>query len=403
MADVQPFRALRPTPDSAARVASVPYDVVNTAEARELAAGNADSFLHVTRPDIDLPDGTDAHGDAAYAQAQAGLADLRERGVLVQEERPCFYLYRQVWGDHTQTGLVGAFSVEEYDTDKILKHEFTRPDKEADRTRHINELGAQAGPVFLTYRPAPAVDALVAQVTQGAPFFDFTAPDGIQHTVWRVDEPAELVAALGAVDPLYVADGHHRSAAASNVRAQRREAGTLGADDPSQRFLAVAFPADQVKILAYNRLVHDLGDRSPEQFLAAVGEALPVGDADSAEPAAGEARMYLGGRWHRLTLEPQADDPVSRLEVQVLQDRVLAPLLGIEDPRRDERISFVGGIRGTQALAYAVDQGRAQVAFSLPPVTPEQLLAVADAKKTMPPKSTWFEPKLRSGLFTYLI
>jgi uncharacterized protein (DUF1015 family) len=403
MANVQPFRALRPTPESAAAVASVPYDVVSTAEAKELAAGNPDSFLHVIRSEIDLPEGTDSHGDAAYAKAKANLGDLQARGALVREETPCLYLYRQIWGEHTQVGLVGAFSVEEYDTDKILKHEFTRPDKEADRTRHIVELGAQAGPVFLTYRPSAAVDAIVGQVTAGAPFSDFTAPDGIQHTVWRVDEPAALAEAMGQVDPLYVADGHHRSAAASNVRKQRGEAGQLGADDPSHRFLAVAFPTDQVKILAYNRLVHDLGDRSPEAFLQAVAAALPVSEAADAEPGPGQARMYLSGRWHTLTLEPQADDPVSRLEVQVLQDRVLSPLLGIEDPRTDDRISFVGGIRGTQALADAVDQGAAQVAFSLPAVTPAQLLAVADAKRTMPPKSTWFEPKLRSGLFTYLI
>jgi len=403
MAHVHPFCALRPTPETAAKVASVPYDVVSTAEAKDLAAGNPDSFLHVIRPEIDLPEGTDSHGDEAYAKAKANLADLLERGALVREQTPCLYLYRQVWGEHSQVGLVGAFSVEEYDTDKILKHEKTRPDKEADRTRHIVELGAQAGPVFLTFRPVAEVDAIVAEVTAGAPFSDFTAPDGIQHTVWRVDQPGALVEAMGRVDPLYVADGHHRSAAASNVRRQRRETGELAADDPSHHFLAVAFPSDQVKILAYNRLVHELNGLTPEAFLEAVSAALPTTEAADAEPPAGEARMYLGGRWHRLTLEPQADDPVSRLEVQVLADRVLAPLLGIEDQRTDQRISFVGGIRGTQALADAVDQGRAQVAFSLPPVTPGQLLAVADAGRTMPPKSTWFEPKLRSGLFTYQI
>jgi len=405
MAELRPFRALRPTAENAARVASVPYDVVSAAEARELAAGNPDSFLHVVRPEIDLPEGTDEHDDAVYAKAAENLAAFRARGALVEEERPCLYLYRIVMGEHAQTGIVGAFSVEEYDTDEILKHEHTRPGKEADRTRHVRTLAAQAGPVFLTFRPAADVEAQVRAGQAADPLFDFTAPDGVRHTVWRVDAPDALVGAFAAVEPLYVADGHHRSAARLQRRRERREAGTLGPDDPAHRFLAVAFPTDQVQILPYNRLVHDLGGRSPEAFLAAVGEATggPLRPADSATPPRGEARLYVAGGWHAVPLTPAGDDPVARLDVQALQDRVLGPVLGITDPRRDERLSFVGGIRGPDALALAVTEGRAQAAVSLPAVAPDELLAVADAGLTMPPKSTWFEPKLRSGLLTYPI
>jgi uncharacterized protein (DUF1015 family) len=385
-------------------VASVPYDVINTEEARALVEGNADSFLHVVRPEVDLPVGVDEHADEVYAQARIGLDGLRARGVLVQEETPCLYLYKLVMNGHAQVGLVATWSVEEYDTDRILKHEHTRPDKEADRTRHVETLEAQAGPVFLTFPPIPAVTAVVDATLAGEPLFDFTAPDGIQHTVWRLDAPQAMVEAMAGVEKVYVADGHHRSAAASNVRRNRREAGRLTDDDSAHWFLAVAFPTDQVQIQAYNRLVHDLGGRSADEFLRDLSAALTVEAADSGTPAgSAEARMYLDGRWHRLALEPTRDDPVARLAPQIVQDRVLGPLLGITDPRTDSRLSFVGGIRGTDALSQAVDAGRALAAFSLPPVTPRELLDVADAGLTMPPKSTWFEPKLRSGLFTHLL
>jgi len=402
VAVVRPFRPLRPVPEKAALVASVPYDVCSTAEARALAAGNADSFLHVTRAEIEFGDDVDAHSDAVYQRGAANLKALEERGVLVREEQPCLYLYRQIMGDHAQTGLVGAFSVEEYDTSEIVKHEHTRPGKEQDRTTHVLTLDAMAGPVFLTYRPSGEVDALVKAIQAGDPLFDFSAVDGIQHTVWRVDDPAPFVEAFGRIHPLYIADGHHRSAAASNVRKQKRADGVLTAEHPAQHFLAVAFPSDQVQILPYNRLIHDLGGRTPEAFLRAVEEiagAEPTSDASPAGPD--EVRMYVAGGWHRVPLTPSVDTPVGRLAVQMLQDRVLGPLLDITDPRTDERLSFVGGIRGTGELQARVEAGEALVAFSLPAVTPGQLLEVSDAGLTMPPKSTWFEPKLRSGLLTY--
>ncbi|MEZ6185818.1 MAG: DUF1015 family protein [Planctomycetota bacterium] len=403
MADIRPFRALRPTPDLAAKVASVPYDVIDSDEARVLADGNPDSFLHVVRPEIDLPADVDIHDDRVYAKARENFDAFRARGTLVQEEQPCFYLYRQIMGEHAQTGIVATFSVDEYDHDRILKHEKTRPDKEADRTRHVNTLGAQAGPVFLTFRPDARIQDLMHEACEEEPLFDFTAVDGIQHTVWRVTETRHFDSAFGMVSHLYVADGHHRSASASNVRRQRREAGTLTPDDPSNYFLAVAFPSDDVQILSYNRLIHDLGGRSPEAFLRELRGVLPCEQVTSGTAARGEVRMYLAGQWYRIPLEPTADDPVSRLDVQVLAERILSPMLGIEDQRTDERISFVGGIRGTEALERAVQNGKAQLAFSLPPVTSDELLAVADAGRTMPPKSTWFEPKLRSGLLVYSI
>lgn len=401
MAVVRPFRALRPTPEAASRVASVPYDVCNTQEARALAEGNADSFLHVIRAEIEFGDDADSHSAEVYERGRDNLAALQARGALVREETPCLYLYRQIMDGHAQTGLVGAFSVEEYDTGAIVKHEHTRPDKEADRTTHVETLSAQTGPVFLTYRTSEVVDGLVAAIQAADPFFDFTSPDGVQHTVWRVTEPAPFVEAFGALHPLYIADGHHRSASASNVRRNRKAAGTLGADDPSHQFLAVAFPSDQVQILAYNRLIHDLGGRTPEGFLEALAGVGTVEAIDA--PDATAVCVYAAGGWHRVAMQPAADTPVGRLAPQIVQDRVLGPLLDITNPRTDERLSFVGGIRGTSELSDRVDAGEALAAFSLPAVTVSELLDVADAGLTMPPKSTWFEPKLRSGLLTYLI
>ncbi len=404
MADVRAFRALRPAPERAQAVASVPYDVCDTAEARALAAGNADSFLHVTRAEIDMPDGTPPHDGAVYRQGRAALDALRSRGALVQDEAPGLFVYRQVMDGHAQTGVVAAYSVEEYDTGRIVKHEHTRPDKEADRIHHILTVGAQTGPVFLAHRPAPAVKAVVDAATAQAPLFDFVAADGVRHVGWRVPDPAALSAAFAQVDPLYVADGHHRSAAASAVRRQLAAEGPLRPDHPAQRFLAVAFPADELRILPYNRLIHDLGGRTPAELLAELASRFPLAPTQDAAPGAPDAVcVYADGAWSRLTLTPAADTPVGRLAPQMLQDRVLGPLLGISDPRTDARISFVGGIRGTGELARRVDRGEALLAFSLPAVTSEQLFAVADAGLTMPPKSTWFEPKLRSGLFVYPI
>ncbi|MDJ0976344.1 MAG: DUF1015 family protein [Planctomycetota bacterium] len=404
MALIRPFRALHPQPEQAARVASVPYDVVDTEEARALAAGNPDSFLHVTRPEIDLPADADPHADAVYAKGRDSLADFRERGVLAPDSTACLYLYRLTWQGQSQTGIVAAYSVEEYDQDRIKKHEFTRPDKEEDRTVHMLTLGAQPGPVFLTFRPDAGVRQLMAEAMQAEPWIDFTAPDEVQHTLWRLDRPEALVDAFRVVDPLYVADGHHRSASASNARRRLGAEGELPEDHPAHGFLGVAFPSDEVRILPYNRLVGDLAGKSPEAFLAALREAVSVSDAeDGTSSGPTDVRMYLGGAWYRLDLEPDDDDPVERLATQMLQRRVLGPLLAIEDQRTDPRIRFVGGIRGTGELVRRVDAGEATVAFSFDAVTPDELLAVADAGRTMPPKSTWFEPKLRSGLFTYLL
>lgn len=405
MAVVRPFRALRPRPDLAARVACLPYDVMSTAEAADMARGNPDSFLHVTRPEIDLPPGTDEHDDAVYEQAARALDDLRRRGVLLVDDAACLFLYRLVMGDHAQTGIVGAFSVDEYDRGVIVRHEHTRPDKEADRTRHILTLRAQAEPVFLIHRSSPRLAALVGEATAGLPLYDFTASDRVRHTLWRLPEPAALAEALGELDRVYIADGHHRAAAASNARRALRDEGHAAEDDAARTLLAVSFPTDEAQVLPYNRLVADLAGRTPEAFLAALREVARVADEPvGATPTGpGDVRMFLEGRWWRLSVPPRAQDPVGRLDVQALQDRVLGPLLGIDDPRTSKRITFVGGIRGTAPLEAAVRGGQAAVAFSLAPVSAEQLLAVADAGRTMPPKSTWFEPKLRSGLFVSLL
>lgn len=393
MADVRPFRALFPPPALAAQVASVPYDVIDTAEARALAAGNPHSYLHVTRAEIDLPAGVDEHGDQVYAAGAAALAGFLRAGTLQREPAPVYYLYRLAWQGRSQTGIVGAFSVEEYARDLILKHEKTRPDKEEDRTRHILALRAHAEPVFLLHRDTPALAAEVQRHTAGAPLCAFQAPDGVEHTLWRVSETGPLRAALQALPRLYVADGHHRTAAALNARARLNGAAGSG------QFLAVTFPTDETRILPYHRLLQGDG-RGPTALLAAIEAAAgPLAPAPDGEARPGEVRLYTQGSWRSLPLRPLRDDPVSRLDPQVLQERVLGPVLGIADPRTDARIKFVGGIRGTPALARAVDEGQAALACALAPVSVEQLLAVADAGLTMPPKSTWFEPKLRSGLF----
>ena len=402
MSEIRPFRAFHPRPEHASVVASVPYDVVNRQEAASLAAGNPDSFLHVTRPEIDLPDEADVHAAGTYAKGRANLDDFLSRGVLVQDEQPCLYAYRLTWQGQSQTGLVAGYSVEEYDQGLIKKHEFTRPDKEEDRTVHILTLGAQPGPVFLTYRSSADTASALTAATAGDPWIDFEAPDGVRHTLWRVTDTAPLVEAFGGLPALYVADGHHRSASASNVRARRAADDELPADDPAHHFLAVAFPDDEMRILGYHRLISELGGRDADEFLEALRGVAPLEAVEAGEPVPrGHVRIYVGGQWWQMKLTPTADDPVARLDVQALEDQVLRPLLGIEDQRTDKRIQFVGGIRGTQVLADAVDAGKAAVAFALAAVTTDELLAVADSGNVMPPKSTWFEPKLRAGLFVY--
>ena len=401
---IRAFKGLRPPVDKVAQVASLPYDVVNTQEARKLAEGNPISMFHVVRPDIDLPDDTDPHADAVYAKAVENFKRLQGEGALVREDKPVLYVYRQQMGDHVQHGVVGVCHYQDYLNDLIKKHEKTRPDKEDDRTRMTSELSANPGPVFLTYQDNLKVSALVSHITAGAPLFDFTPEDGIRHTAWRVDDPDTLVAAFGEVPCFYVADGHHRSASAARVGAERAKANPnhTGEEDYNW-FLCVMFPGSELKILPYNRIVHDLNGQSPEQLLEALRAITDM--RENAEPTPdqpGEVSMYLDGKWYGLNFEPAADaDPVSRLDVQMLQDRVLAPMLGIDDPRTSTRISFAGGIRGTDYLKQQVDDGKGAVAFSMVPVTVEQLMAISDANQIMAPKSTWFEPKLRSGLFAH--
>jgi len=404
MAALSPFRALRPVPAAAERVAAVPYDVVSTSEARELALGNPLSFLHVSRAEIDLPPGTDPHAEAVYEQAARNFADLRTQAPLIVEESPSLYVYRLRMGMHVQTGVAGGFSLDEYDHHVIKKHEHTRPDKEDDRTKHLIRLQAQTGPVFLTYRSQVAIDDLVARVTEEWPLFSFTAADSVQHAVWRVDDalvPA-IVAGFAAVPALYIADGHHRAASAARARrhlAPNREPGEW------DTVLAVAFPDAQVQILPYNRLIRDLGAHTPESLLSLLGERVTVTPGGPVPARHGEVSMFLAGRWYTLALGgvPASMMPDARLDVSRLQTLILAPLLGIGDVRTDTRIDFVGGGRGTGELERRVGSGEWAVAFSLFPVDVRELMAISDAGGVMPPKSTWFEPKLRDGLLSHLI
>jgi len=407
MASLHPFRALRPAPPVAATVSSVPYDVVNVEEARQLAAGNRLSFLHVTRSEIDLPPSTDPYSSSVYERARKNLATLRTTAPLVVDESPSIYFYRLRMGAHEQTGIAACFSVDEYEQDVIKKHERTRRDKEDDRTRHIVELRAQTGVVFLTYRATPGVDAEAAKATAAAPSYDFTAPDGVQHTLWRADEQTAraVVAVFASIPALYIADGHHRAASAARARAAlQTQVGGAAAD--AETFIAVAFPHDQIQILPYNRTVKDLAGRAPEQFLNELRQAFPVAEGPALPRRKGEVSMYLAGRWYTIDLSraaPEDDSRASGLDVALLQRHVLERILGIGDIRSDKRIDFVGGARGTDGLQRAVDSGAAAVAFSLYPVTIDDLMAISDAGGIMPPKSTWFEPKLRDGLLVHLI
>jgi uncharacterized protein (DUF1015 family) len=403
---LHPFRALRPRPEVADQVAAVPYDVVNRAEAAELARGNPRSFLHVGRSDIDLPQEVDAYDPRIYLRAREALDQFVLEGTLLRDEAPALYLYRQTMDGREQVGVVGCVHVDDYERDLIRKHEKTRPDKEDDRTRHVLALNANAEPVFLTYRPQPDIDALVARETAGPPLYDFTAPDGVRHTVWRVVAPADLARAFEPVPHSYVADGHHRSASAWRAGKQLRGKNSdHRGDEEYNWFLAVLFPSAQLRILPYNRVVRDLNGLTPDAVLARLREVGRLQAAPSPEPdRPGAFGVYLAGHWYRLELDPATidrSDPIASLDVALLQDRVLAPILGVGDPRTDKRIDFVGGIRGPAELARRVDSGEMAIAFALHPTSLEQLMAVSDAGQVMPPKSTWFEPKLRSGLFVH--
>jgi len=404
MAALAPFRALRPASSVAARVAAVPYDVVNTDEALALA-GDPLSFLHVSRAEIDFPEGTSPYGDDVYAQAVANFERLKKEAPLQLEDTPALYVYRQRMGAHSQVGLAGCFAVDDYDRGVIRKHEHTRRDKEDDRTRHLLALRAQTGPVFLTYRSRPAVDALISRAITAASLYDFTASDGVQHTMWKVDpfEEHQLVVAFDAVPALYIADGHHR--AASAARARKQLAGAAGIRGDWDWFLAVAFPDDQLQILPYNRIVRDLAGMTPDSFMRTLQDRFMIADGPASPARRGDVSMFLEGRWHTIALgeAPATATPAERLDVTRLQDAILAPLLGIGDVRTDKRIDFVGGARGTAELESRVGSGDASVAFSLYPVDIQDLMAITDAGGIMPPKSTWFEPKLRDGLLSHLV
>lgn len=409
MAIIRPFNALRPVAVRAPQVAAVPYDVVNTEEARALASGNPWSFLHVSRPEIDLPAGTPIYSDTVYAKAGDNFARLIRDCPLVVEETPSLYLYRLTMGDQEQIGVVACCSVDEYDRDVIRKHERTRPDKEDDRTRHIMVLRAQTGPVFLTYRDRPEIGSLVEDALRGnPPLYDFVANDDIHHTIWRVPNYDPLVEAFKGVPNLYIADGHHRAASASRARAELKEqAFAFIGNEEYNFFQCVLFPDTQLRILPYNRIVRDLNGMSPEEFLTRVRETFSVTENAAPAPAErGHWSMYLDGRWLGLALKDDANPNagvVKSLDVRILQDRLLDPILGIKDVRTDKRIDFVGGIRGTEELEKLVNEGKAAVAFSLYATTIDDLLKVSDAGEIMPPKSTWFEPKLRDGLLSHQI
>jgi uncharacterized protein (DUF1015 family) len=408
VAVIRPFRALRPISERAQSVASVPYDVVNTEEARALANGNPLSFLHVSRPEIDLPPGTDIYSDAVYRKAVENFEKLISTCPLEKEAEPSLYLYRLIMGDHEQIGIVAACSIDEYDNSTIRKHERTRRDKEDDRTRHILMLRAQTGPVFLTYRNRSDIDEQVSAALNSTPLYDLTAADGVRHTIWRLNDTNSLVKSFESVPLLYIADGHHRAASASRARAELREQSFAhtGKEDYNY-FLTVIFPDSQVQILAYNRTVQDLNGLSKEQLLDEIRKQFTVTENAGPEPGKrGCWSMYLDGKWYGLQLSPEATLPVgtvASLDVSILQDRLLDPILGIKDVRTDKRIDFIGGLRGTKELERLVDEGKAAVAFSLYPTTVEELLMVSDANEIMPPKSTWFEPKLRDGLLIHTI
>jgi uncharacterized protein (DUF1015 family) len=404
MANLKPFAALRPKPELAAQICELPYDVMSSDEARTTAAGNSLSFLHVSKPEIDLPAGTDPYAPAVYAKGAENFQKLIRDGALKQDAQPCFYLYRQIMGQHSQVGLVAAASCEEYLGGIIKKHELTRPDKEDDRVRHIEALNSQTGPVFLTYRASAELDKFVAKKISKKPGIDFTAKDGVRHTAWVIadgDGIKFIETQFSPIPFLYIADGHHRTAAAARVFQSRQGAGHSG------QFLAVIFPHHQMQILPYNRVVKDLNNWTPEQLLEILGAVFAINPDGTAQPACKhEIGLYMQGKWRTLGIRIKLTAPrnsIDSLDVSLLQEHILSPVFGIDDPRTSKRINFVGGIRGTAELERLVDSGEYACAFSLFPTGIEDLMAIADAGGIMPPKSTWFEPKLRDAMFCHMI
>jgi uncharacterized protein (DUF1015 family) len=425
MATLKPFAALRPKPELAAQICELPYDVMSSDEARAMAAGNLLSFLHVSKPEIDLSPGTDLYSAEVYAKGKENFSKLISQGALQQDTQPCFYLYRQIMGQHSQVGLVAAASCEEYLANTIKKHEFTRPDKEDDRVRHIETLNSQTGPVFLTYRAQAALDRFIAKRVAEKPDVDFTGKDGVRHTSWTIDDAAGIQFIAGQfvkIPFLYIADDHHRSAAAGRVylsRSSGRQSAQTSAEisqsrltsvateqDHSSTFLAVIFPHNQMQILPYNRVLKDLNSHTPEQLLKRLEAVFDIKPGSAASKAKHELGFFFQGQWRTLTFKPQftaTSDPIERLDVTLLQNQILAPIFGVDDPRTSKRINFVGGIRGTAELEKLVNSGEYACAFSMFPTSIEDLMSIADAGGIMPPKSTWFEPKLRDAMFCHMI
>ncbi|HNR93563.1 MAG TPA: DUF1015 domain-containing protein [Kiritimatiellia bacterium] len=410
MSDIRPFCGYRPRADAASQIASPPYDVLNSDEARERVRGNPLSFLHVTKSEVDLDPSIDVHSDVVYQRGADNLKKMVADGLLIKDREPCMYVYAQRMGEHVQTGLLCGGSVAEYQNDLIKKHELTRKDKEDDRTHHVEMLGAHTGCVFLTYRARPEIDAIIGRICAQKPVYDFTADDGIGHTLWVVDAKADIAALqteFKKVPALYVADGHHRSAAASRVgEILKKKNPKHTGEEMYNYFLTVIFPGNQLRIMDYNRVVKDLNGLSPEEFLKKISDKFGVSPTGDPRPAQkGDYGMLLGNKWYRLTAKPgsfPSDDPVQSLDVSILQNNLLDPVLGIKDPRTDVRIDFVGGIRGLKELERRCKLDSA-VAFALFPTGVEELMAIADAGQIMPPKSTWFEPKLRDGLVVKML
>ncbi len=406
---IKPFAGLRPVPERAEEVVAPPYDVLNSAEARERAAGRPWSFLHISKAEIDLPEGTDPYDPSVYAKSAENMQKMLQQGILIRDEKPCYYVYRLIMDGHSQVGLVAVASVAEYDINRVRKHEYTRPAKEDDRVRQIEALNAQTGPVLLAYKSQPDMDTILEETTRQPPLVDVTADDSVQHTFWKIDDDVvieKISAGFDAMEAIYIADGHHRSASASRV-AKSHELYDDDGNQSSDYFLSVIYPHNQMNILDYNRVIKDLNGLSKDELLEKVKMAFTVTEEPAAvKPArATEFGMYVDGQWYRLNINTELvpDDPVASLDVSLLANNLIEPVLGISDPRTDNRIDFVGGIRGLGELEKRVNSGEMAIAFSLYPTSMEALMAVADAGEVMPPKSTWFEPKLADGLVSHVL